>query len=65
MLESQIQIFGTKAETPNAKAVLNGQLNTIEGIHPDLEEMLPFLITPEAIRQGLPITETLQMEEYK
>ena len=64
MLQSQIDIFGCKADTPIASDILQGTPTTIEGIHPSIQNMLPYLQTPISISQLPPIRHDITTSEY-
>jgi Reverse transcriptase (RNA-dependent DNA polymerase) len=64
MLQSQIDIFGSKADTQRAEEILKGELVNTEGVHPSIQKMAPYLTTPTAITQLPPIRHDITTTEY-
>ena len=64
MQEDQIALFGWQANTRIAQKVLDGESIEEYKVHPALQEMLPFLSTPKAIQDAIPISQRINDEEY-
>ena len=61
----QRKLLGWKANTQTAQQILDGTLNDHSGIHPHIQQLIPFLATPQGIKDNNPIRTDITMDEYK
>jgi Reverse transcriptase (RNA-dependent DNA polymerase) len=64
MQEDQIKLFGWQATTAAAQRILNGEQVCELDVHQEISDMIPFLSTPDKIRNAEPICETILEDEY-
>ena len=65
MQKEQLTLLGWKAQTPLAQQILQGTIFDFTDIHDDIKDLIPFLSTPDKVKEQMPIRHDITTEEYK